>query len=100
MNTAVINIKTEPRVKLAAQKLAEELGLSLSAMINGFLHQAIKTKTLVFSAQNEDQPTEYLLESLRESEKDLKEGKTISFNSPRAVVKHLDKMIDHDRKSS
>ncbi len=94
MNTAVINIKTEPRVKLAAQKLAEELGLSLSAMINGILRQLIRTKTLVLSADDESQPAEYLLESLRAAEEDFKKGRTSpAFTNVKDAQKWLDENI-------
>lgn len=72
MNTAVINIKVKPEVKKAAQKRAEELGMSLSAIINGFLNHMIKTKTVVFSTSEE--PTQYLIDALKESEQSIKDG--------------------------
>ena len=53
MNTAVINIKTDVRVKTQAKKIASELGFSLSALINGYLNQLIKTKVVHFSALDE-----------------------------------------------
>jgi len=71
MNTAVVNIKVNPQVKKEAQKVAADLGLSLSALINGYLKQLIRNKTVVFSS-TEEEPTDYLLESLRESREDIK----------------------------
>ena len=71
MNTAVINIKTNPEIKEKAQEVAQELGLSLSAIINAYLNQLIKTKTVTFSASDEE-PTEYLLQMLKESKEDIK----------------------------
>ena len=71
MNTAVVNIKINPQVKKEAQKVAADLGLSLSALINGYLKQLIRNKTVVFSS-TEEEPTDYLLESLRESREDIK----------------------------
>lgn len=72
MNTAVINIKVEPTVKKKAQKVAHDLGLSLSGLINGYLKQLIRTKTAVFSLKEE--PSEYMIQSLKEAEDDIKEG--------------------------
>lgn len=74
MNTAVINIKTDPVVKKKAQKVAIELGMSLSGLVNGLLNQVIRTKTVTFSVSNEE-PTEYLLQALKESKEDIKVGR-------------------------
>ena len=71
MNTAVINIKTQPETKIKAQTIAKELGLNLSSIINAYLTQLIKTKTVAFSVSEE--PTKYLLDMLRKSKKDIKD---------------------------
>lgn len=73
MNTAVINIKTEPKVKQEAQKVAHELGFSLSSLINGYLRMLVKTKTVHFSL-NAHSPTPYLSSSLSESAKNVQDG--------------------------
>lgn len=74
MRTAVINIKTDAKIKARAQKVAAQLGFSLSALINAYLRQLVKSKTVHFSLSSEE-PTEYLLRSLAESEKDRKAGR-------------------------
>jgi len=70
MNTAVINIKVNPLVKKSAQLVVEELGLSLSGVINGFLKQLVRTRYVSFSLQEE--PTNYLIDILQESKRDIK----------------------------
>ncbi|MBU6447501.1 type II toxin-antitoxin system RelB/DinJ family antitoxin [Patescibacteria group bacterium] len=45
----VINIKTDKEVKENAQKVAEELGLTLSAIVNASLKQFIRTREVYFS---------------------------------------------------
>ena len=79
MNTAVINIKTEIVTKKQAQKVASELGLSLSSLINAYLKNLVKTKTVYYSKAEE--PSEYLRAAIREAEEDLRLGKTYSFKS-------------------
>lgn len=74
MNTAVINLKTDPKTKKAAQKVAEELGMSLSSLINGFLKDMIQTKSVYFSA-DEEVPSAYMMKALKENEKDRKAGR-------------------------
>ncbi|MBI4226147.1 type II toxin-antitoxin system RelB/DinJ family antitoxin [Candidatus Roizmanbacteria bacterium] len=97
MNTAVINIKTNPIIKKKAQSLAEEMGLSLSAVINRLLKLFIETKTVVFTAREE--PTDYLLQALKESKEDIKAGRVISFDKPEKALDFLDKMIANESKS-
>lgn len=75
MNTAVINIKTDPGLKLQAQRVATDLGFSLSSLINGYLKQLTRTKTIFFSAATEE-PSDYLIQALKESEADRKAGRT------------------------
>jgi len=75
MNNATIFIKTEPKVKEEAQKTAEELGFSLSSILNAFLRQFVKTKTIHFSLQ-EETPNAYLQGIIKQADKDLKTGNT------------------------
>lgn len=46
----IINIKTEKDVKEKAMRIADELGLSLSAVVNASLKQFIRDKAVHFSA--------------------------------------------------
>lgn len=74
MHTTAIYVRTDPEIKAKAQKVAKELGLSLSSLLNGWLRQLIKTKTVTFRAVNE-KPSKYLLEMVKKAEQDRKEGK-------------------------
>jgi len=74
MDTAVINLKVDPITKRRAQSLADELGLSLSGLIKAYLKQIVRTKSVSYSASDEE-PTEYLIQSLRASAGDIKEGR-------------------------
>ena len=96
MNTAVINIKTDPKVKKEVQKAAAQLGFSMSALLNGYLRHFLKTKSVHFSINEE--PSEYLLKSLRESEEDRLAGRVVSFDDPHEGLKFLDTMITNERK--
>ena len=95
MNTAVINIKTNPQVKAKAQKVAEELGFSLSSLINGYLRHLVKTKAVHFTSSEE--PSDWLIKILKENEKDIKAGRIISFKNFEDEMDYLDKMIKNDK---
>jgi addiction module RelB/DinJ family antitoxin len=73
MSNTAIYIKTEIETKKEAQKVANELGLSLSAVINGFLKQFIKTKTVTFSA-NDEIPNDTSLKLMSNAEENYKKG--------------------------
>lgn len=89
MSTAVVNVKVNPKVKYEAQIVAEELGFSLSSLINGYLRQLIKTKTVHFSA-SEEEPSDYLIQSLKEAEEDIKAGRVSpGFTNAKAAIDWL-----------
>lgn len=91
MNTAVIITKTDPEIKLEAQKVAKELGFNLSTLVNGWLRQLIKTKTVTFSASDEE-PSEYLLSLMKQAEEDYKKGNTSpAFRTGKDAVEWLEK---------
>lgn len=96
MNTTVINIRVRADLKKQAQRVAQELGMSLSAIMNGFLKNLVKTKTVTFSTS--EKPTEYLLNALKESEEEIKAGRVISFETFKDELSYLDKVIANDRK--
>ncbi len=88
MNTAVINIKTEPSIKSQAQKVASRLGLSLSALINAYLRELIKTKKVEFSV--DETPSPYLIKALKQSERDIKVGRVSpAFKNAKDAIKWL-----------
>lgn len=89
MKTTVINIKTDTKVKKEAQKVAADLGLSLSGVINGFLKQFIRTKTVIFTL-DEGIPSQYLLNSVQSADEDRKKGNVHTFKNNQAAIDFLD----------
>jgi len=90
MSTVVINIKTDPKVKKEAKKIAADLGLTLSGTINGFLKQFIRNKSIFFTL-DESNPSDYLLSSIEESRKERKQKQNHSFKSNKESLNFLDK---------
>ncbi len=90
MNTVVINIKTDPKVKKEAKKIASDLGLTLSGTINGFLKQFIRNKSIFFTL-DENNPSNYLLSSIEESKKERKGKGYYSFKTNEESLDFLDK---------
>ena len=85
----LINIKTDKDVKRKAQKIAEELGLSLSAVINATLKQLARNREVYFSVAPKITPQfENFLGII---EKDIKSKKNISksFSSTKKAVAYL-----------
>ncbi len=90
MNTTAIYIRTEPKVKEKAQKVAKELGFSLSSLVNAWLRQLIKTKTVNFSAR-EEEPSEYLIKTIKQAEANYKKGNTSpAFSNAKDAIKYLE----------
>ena len=91
MSTQVITIKIDSATKKTAQHTADALGLSLSAVLKGFLKQFIRTKTVTFSARDEEIPNEYFKRTLAKARKNWKEGKgSPIFHTGEEAVKWLE----------
>lgn len=89
MNTSIINIKTEASIKKQAQDVASDLGLSLSAVINAYLRELIKTKRVEFSL--DEKPNTYLIKVLKQAKANRKAGKgSPIFNTGEEAVKWLE----------
>lgn len=73
MSYAVVTTKVDPKTKKEAMATAQSLGIPLSVVIKGLLKQFIRTKTVTFS--EDEEPSEYLKNAIRQAKKNLKEGK-------------------------
>jgi len=58
--------------------------------INRFLRQFIRSKIVLFIL-NKNAPSDYLLSSVKESEKERREGNFYSFKDNKEAIKFLDK---------
>ncbi|OHA01070.1 MAG: hypothetical protein A3C11_02125 [Candidatus Sungbacteria bacterium RIFCSPHIGHO2_02_FULL_49_12] len=86
----MINIKADKEVKLEAQRLAKNLGLSLSDVMNASLRNFIRTREVRVS----DIPhmTPELERLLARVERDLETGKNLSplFKTGKEAVRYLE----------
>ncbi len=87
MSTTVLNIKIDPKVKTKAMKIAGDLGLSLSGVLNAYLREFIRTKTIHFSL--EEKPSPYLIAALKETENQIKNGEVYSFDNQQEALDFL-----------
>jgi antitoxin component of RelBE/YafQ-DinJ toxin-antitoxin module len=97
MQSAVINFTAEEKIKREAQKVAKKMGLSLSMVLNNYLKHFVRTKTVVFSADDET-PNQWLIDALKKSEADEKAGRVIEFKNPREELAYLDKEIADEKR--
>jgi addiction module RelB/DinJ family antitoxin len=96
MQTSSILIKIDPELKAKAQKNAKKMGLSLSMVINHYLKDFITSKSLTFDYEDEE-PSQFLIDSIKKSEDDIKAGRVISFDNPQEALDYVDSLIKHDR---
>lgn len=72
----VINIKADKEIKKSAQKVAEELGLSLSTVINAYLRQFVRNKEVYFTVA--PRMSTELEEFLGHVEEDIRKNRNFS----------------------
>lgn len=91
MHTAVINIKTDPKLKQDLKKVTRQLGLPLGTIINAYLRELVRERRVVFSAPPElNQRTKKLLARI---DRDIRAGKNADgpFSLDEALA-HLDRL--------
>jgi antitoxin component of RelBE/YafQ-DinJ toxin-antitoxin module len=88
----IINVKTEKEIKQNAQKIAKDIGLSLSDVVNASLRNFIRTREVYFSAIPRMTPEfERLIGII---DKDIKEKKNLSpsLSSSEKINDYLDNL--------
>ena len=86
-----VNIKIDSDIKHKAQKVAKEMGLSLSSVVNASLTQFARTGELHVSSALKMTP--YLENLVREAREDYKKGKTYGpFETVEEFIGHLKKL--------
>lgn len=69
MKTATITAKIDPELKSQAERVARELGVSLSFVINNRLREFVRQKEIILT------PNEETIRAIKEGEHDYKTGK-------------------------
>ncbi len=87
MNTAVINLRVEARLKADARAVARKLGFNLSSILKGYLVELVKIKRVDFGATED--PSPWLVRQLRQAEKEMREGKTVHFSDVENAIRWL-----------
>ena len=89
MNThTILNIKTDKKLKASAKAVADDLGVPLSTVVNAFLKQFVRDKSITLSAR-EYQPTPFLVEAIEEARLQRATGAAKEFTSVSALKKAL-----------
>jgi addiction module RelB/DinJ family antitoxin len=87
MKTSALSIKIDPKVKFEAQKVADQLGFSLSAIINASLKNLVRSKSLSYSLL---EPTPLLKNAINSARRDRARGKSVGpFYSSKDLMKSL-----------
>lgn len=90
MQKILLNVKTDPKVKQAAQEVARELGLPLGTIINAYLRELIREKRVLFSVPPApNQRTQRLLKKIRRDTKSKKKAGPFTYNEALAYLDTL-----------
>ena len=103
MNATFLHVQIEPTIKHEAQKTADELGLSLSAVVKALLKQFIRTKELSVGIKERPEiPNEYFREAIKKARENRKQGRASPiFTDEEGLIKkdpqkyqHIDTMTE------
>ena len=92
MAKITINIKADRDVKQKAQKVAKDLGMPLSTIINAYLNQFIRTREVHFYIEGALKPS--VKRRLDRLQKEVMAGKNLSpaFHTAQEMDAHLDSL--------
>ncbi len=90
MHAAVVNFKTSQQKKALALEKAQKLGVNLSFVINCYLDEFIRDSHVRFGLVREQIPTQSLLDTLKQSRDEVKEGEVSPvFNNTNDAIQWL-----------
>jgi antitoxin component of RelBE/YafQ-DinJ toxin-antitoxin module len=89
---AVINLKTEPELKVMATKTAQKLGISLSAVLNNELRRFAAEQSVVFDVP--EVPNAQTAKELAASKKRIEKGEYHTFKNNKQAVDFLVKELE------
>jgi addiction module RelB/DinJ family antitoxin len=73
MEKALLNIKTDKKIKKSAQQVARDLGLPLGTILNAYLRELVREKRVLFSVP--PMPNRKLRALLGKIRRDMKKAK-------------------------
>lgn len=87
---AMLNIKVDKTLKERAQKVAKELGLPITTVVNNYLREFVEERRVVFS--DHPMPNRRTRMELDAALKDVREGKNLSpaFKSVGDAIRYLE----------
>jgi len=89
---AVINLKTDPKLKMQAAKTADKLGISISAVLNNELRRFAAEQSVVFDIP--EVPNAQTAKMLARSKKEIEAGDYYGpFNSAEEMLDSLHKQL-------
>jgi addiction module RelB/DinJ family antitoxin len=93
MAPTVMSVKMDKEVKEKAQKIAKEMGFPLSTLVNAFMRQFIKSKTVYFTIAPTENMGKAMEKELEKIEKDIKKGLNLSpkFENMKDALNYLKK---------
>ncbi len=91
MKTATVNFKTDEATKLKAQKVANQIGIPLSNLLNAYLYQLASTGSVHFTTA--EPMTKKMEEIVSKAEAEITSGKTSGpFGTLEEMFTHLDSL--------
>jgi antitoxin component of RelBE/YafQ-DinJ toxin-antitoxin module len=90
MVKTVLNVKTDLDVKKAAQKTAGEIGIPLSMVVNAYLKDFVRTRSITLAAEPQYNPR--VVKEILEASTDFKKGRNVSpvFENMEDAIAWLD----------
>lgn len=91
MQTAIVSIKIDPKLKKKAEEVAERSGYDLNILLSDYLKKISRITKV--PGRLDEEPNEYFIKSMNESEEDVEAGRVVTFKSAKDALAYIDKLI-------
>ncbi len=88
-SATILNIKTDKKLKAEAKKVADDMGLTLTTVVNSMLKQFVREKEITFSVN--EYPSPMLREALKEAQAEFEAGELKIFSNVEDLIADLHK---------
>ena len=87
MAQAVINFKTDAKLKSEAKQVLDKMGLNFSVAMNAYLRKLISEQRMEFTVS--EVPNARLRKAIRDADREYKSGKMKVYKTHEELERHL-----------
>jgi len=96
-DTVSLNVKVKASTKAKLMALADDFGMTTTALVNALIAQTVRTGRLNLDLYDDGEPTQQLIDDIREARADYAAGEYEHFDNVEDMLEHLHAAAQSDK---